>query len=248
MSWRVTILAGFVGGLAAACSSGVAPRSTEQTEEPAEIELPIINGAIDTTHQAVVYVDAIPSFCTGTIIHVSGNYAYVLTAAHCMGFVTPTRVIQDDDVACASEQPPTCDAIYPVEDALANPYYNGQANDFAMLKVSGATPSTPVIPAMSPAQDNLSVGSQVDNVGYGLVTYPFGQTTERHHLAATLDMASVLLLRYSQTTGGPCAGDSGGPTLSTGVERVAGVISSGDTGCEVYGLSGRVSAVYDSFI
>jgi hypothetical protein len=58
-----------------------------------------------------------------------------------------------------------------------------------------------------------------------------------------------LTLYYNQPNGGPCSGDSGGPQLTTsGTELVAGVTSAGDPQCASSGYSGRVSAVYDTFI
>ena len=57
-----------------------------------------------------------------------------------------------------------------------------------------------------------------------------------------------LTFNYNQPNGGPCSGDSGGPQLTLGTERVAGVTSTGDQNCNIMGTSGRISAVYDSFI
>jgi len=40
-----------------------------------------------------------------------------------------------------------------------------------MIRITGAGAATPVIPAMTPAQDNLASGTQVRHVGYGLISY-----------------------------------------------------------------------------
>jgi hypothetical protein len=86
-------------------------------------------------------------------------------------------------------------------------------------------------------------------VGYGLTSYPTGQTTQRREKIMPLDNIGALTLEYSQDDGGPCSGDSGGAVLTTdGNEKVAGVIANVAQGCVEYGTSGRVREVYDSFI
>jgi secreted trypsin-like serine protease len=127
------------------------------------------------------------------------------------------------------------------------------------MRLNGADANTPVIPAMRPADDAIVNGTILDHVGYGLISYPNGQSSVRHHVLGNanqdvlgqLGLSPSLYISYLQTGGsGPCSGDSGGPNLviTPGGERVAGVISFGDQQCAQFGVSGRVSAVYDSFI
>jgi uncharacterized membrane protein YgcG len=203
----------------------------------------IINGQVDTEHQAVVTVMAMMSACTGSIIHREGSYAYVLTAAHCFEPGAPQQVRVGDDYTMPAQ-------ILNVVDFTDHPSYNpsDQTFDFGIVRVSSANSGTPVIPAMTPAEDNLAPGTQVDHVGYGLTSFPSGQTTRRHHVLGTLSQVTNAQISYNQPTAGPCSGDSGGPNLSLSPERIAGVISYGDEQCEVFGVSGRVSAVYDGFI
>jgi hypothetical protein len=206
-------------------------------------QAPIINGTPDSDHQAVVTVVSFSSACTGTIIHVEGAYAYVLTAAHCFLPGPPQQIRVGDDYNLPSQ-------ILSVVDFTDHPSYNqgDQAYDFGMVRASGANGVTPVIPALTPAEDTLAPGTQVLHVGYGLTSWPGGMTTRRHQVLGVLDQVAPAQISYNQPGSGPCSGDSGGPNLTVGSERVAGVISYGDEQCAVFGVSGRVSAVYDGFI
>jgi uncharacterized protein (TIGR03382 family) len=179
----------------------------------------IINGQIDTNHDAVVAVFAQQSGCTATLIHKDGNNAFGLTAAHCFGFGNLQVAVIGDDY----NNP---DAVLDIFDHQIHPQYVPQENsyDFAVFKTCGAGASTPIIPALRPEEDTLQVGSQIDHVGYGLLSYPNGSTSVRHHAIGQVDQLAITR------------------------ERVAGVISYGDQGCENYGVSGRVTSVYTNFI
>ena len=118
-----------------------------------------------------------------------------------------------------------------------------------MIRITGADAATPVIPAQTPAEDSLAAGTQVRHVGYGITWHPNGYTSQRHETINIIDAVHSFYFEYLQPTSGPCSGDSGGPALTVGgAERVAGVISGGDQTCSQYGVSGRVSSVYNSFI
>ena len=214
-------------------------------ERLASAEEPIINGALDTTHQAVVALFSQQAGCTCTIIHVSGSSAYVLTAAHCFGNGPIQVVAIGNDYQFATE-------VLNVVDYQVHPQYdtNQLIYDFAMIRATGASSSTPVIPALRPDQDNLGVGSPVLHVGYGLTSVPNGSTSQRHSAPGSLAEGAQIQIGYNQPNQGPCSGDSGGPNLYDGGqgERVAGVVSYGDQNCNQFGVSGRVSAVYNSFI
>lgn len=205
----------------------------------------IINGQLDTTHQAVVALFGQQSGCTGTIIHVSGDSAYVLTAAHCFGYGPLEQVAIGNDYYQAT-------AVLDVVDHQVHPQYDSQnvSFDFAILRATPATSSTPFIPALTPGEDTLTPGTQVDHIGYGLTSYPNGSTSKRHHVIGSLSEVAQVQIAYNQPNSGPCSGDSGGPNLvqTPGGERVAGVISFGDQECASFGVSGRTSSVYDTFI
>lgn len=226
--------------LAGACGDGAS--DGVDSEHVASADGAIINGTPDTTHQAVVMVYGNNSACSGTIIARNGSTAYVLTAAHCGN---PQQVFQGNDY----NNP---DRVYSVTNYLRHPNWNGTPPtfDFMMVQVTGATASTPVIPAMSPAQDNLQAGTSLRHVGYGKIGAAPGQgTSVRHQILGNINSVNSLLVDYLQPNGGPCSGDSGGPQLTvSGGERVLSVTSAGDQNCNQGGTSGRVSAVYDSFI
>ncbi|RYZ45882.1 MAG: trypsin-like serine protease, partial [Myxococcaceae bacterium] len=244
-------LLGAVSLLGAGCSAG----SSTPAEGSVQREESIIGGTLDTTHQAVVglytEVNGQAGLCTGTIIGVSGNKGFVLTAAHCVADGAPQYVLMGNDIATQSTQ------AYQVTAAKAHPSYKGisQENfqyDFAMVTFVGASAGTPVIPVMTKETDNLKDGSAVTFVGYGRtsVSNPNAQNSKRYSVAGKLDDVYPLIVVYGQDNGGPCQGDSGGPSLSTvgGQELVSTVTSFGDENCTIDGYSGRVSAVYDSFI
>lgn len=232
----------------ASCSSGGnKPETFEQREEP------IYYGELDYTHQAVVAIQNGGGMCSGTIVAVQGSYGYVLTAAHCVVSwgTTPANPSQFDVYMGNDYWNPT-DSFNVVEVGV-HPLYDGtdgSANDFGMLRISGVSAGTPHIPAMSPAQDNLAVGTQVDLVGYGRTESSSNNSQRRHVTKPIADLpATWLAFNQSGTSGGTCQGDSGGPALSLGTALVAGVTSFG-TGytCTEDGYSGRVSTVYNSFI
>src|SRR5262245_37885328 len=111
----------------------------------------IINGTLDTTHQAVTALFGDQNQCTATIVAVKGNYGFALTAAHCVTLDTPKYVVQANDVNSSSA------IVYPVLSHEAHPSYNQQVYDFGMVKFTGASSATPVIPAMQPSEDTLAV-------------------------------------------------------------------------------------------
>jgi len=224
---------------AAGCGQGEEPIVVDAVGQS---EDPIINGTPDTTHQAVVAVVGGNNECSGTIIQKNGSTGHVITAAHCG---SPQYVLQGNDY----NNP---DYVYPVIDFKKHPSWGGQTGDvydFMIVRFTSAGPATPVIPAMTQAQDNLTAGTQIRHVGYGKAgPAPGSNNSIRRQILGTLSGVQPLTLSYDQPSGGPCSGDSGGPQLTMGTERVAGVVSYGDQNCAVAGVSGRVSAVYDSFI
>jgi MYXO-CTERM domain-containing protein len=232
-----------------ACSNAGSPPEQRETREQS-----IYYGSPDTTHQAVVAVSRNGAMCSGTIVAVSGTNGYVLTAAHCLvGSGTQTVPPSQVTVYVGNNySSPT--STFQAAALKVHPLYDGDdgsANDFGMIRFTGATASTPVIPAMTPAQDTLAVGTQVDLVGYGRTETSYNNTVRRHVVKPIADLYSAwLVFDQAGTSGGTCQGDSGGPALTTsGTERVAGVTSFG-TGmtCTEDGYHGRVSVVYNSFI
>jgi len=224
---------------------GCADPSAPRVERRAPIGVhgdAIINGQIDTTHDAVVAVFFGNNKCSGTIVDVNGGFGYALTAAHCIKQNAASIVIGDDHDAGGVVE-------HSIVEAAVHPYYNDFLYDMAVVKFSGASGSTPVIPALTPSEDTLHDTSTVTFVGFGLTSHPNGDTSQRHQRTHQLSALRPLTLEYNQDSGGPCSGDSGGAVLTTGAtERVAGIIANTGEGCTDYGTSGRVSEAYDGFI
>jgi Trypsin len=209
-------------------------------------------GIPDSAHTAVVALlastdDGNFRECTGTIVQVSGDVGYVLTAAHCCSKDTEPTVLvaaDDDSVGLAALSggpisPPNYavtsgsifyDASYDVSDVAAD-------FDFCMLKFSGATGMT-AIPVIT-GNDGLAVGSAADVVGYGQTTVDLnGQTTVdpnnslRYISSAIFGQTTAATLSFSNDPAedGICDGDSGGPALiasgdAQASQRVVGTVS-----------------------
>ena len=181
----------------------------------------------DSAHTAVVALlaptdDGTYRECTGTIVQVTGDVGYVLTAAHCCSKDTvPTVLVAtaDDSVGPAalaggSIAPPNYavtsgsifyDASYDVSDTTAD-------FDFCMLKFSGAMGMT-AIPVVT-GNDDLAAGSTADVIGYGQ-TSSNPANSLRYISAASFDQTSANTLSFSNDVveDGICDGDSGGPAL-----------------------------------
>lgn len=221
----------------------------DQNEELGENASEIINGSVNTTHDAVVACFGGMQGCTGTVVHHDGFNAFVLTAAHCM--YRPNTTTIDPLSQCAATDDYNsgqADWAGLVSDYEIHPSYDSNQNvyDFAMLRIQNVT-SASVIPAMQPAEDVLQVGSDVLHVGFGTTQAGGGGNSQRRSTTNTLsELYQVQIVWDDQAISGPCSGDSGGPSISSiiGSERVAGVISFGDQNCNQLGVSGRVSAVY----
>ena len=248
---RLVLLSLVAAPLGLGCSSASPVGSVEERTEEGRQQ--IFYGKADSTHNAVVAIISKNAAngkqgwaCTGTIVAKSGATGFVLTAAHCVADAAdpPAYAIYGQDYAQSQ-------TYFPVTAYKGDASYDKQSSshDFAMLTITGVGGQTPVIPVMTPAQDNLKAGSTVMFVGYGR-TENNNQNSKRFYVSEPLSHAYALTVDYDQSNGGPCEGDSGGPSLSTvgGQEVVSTVTSSGDASCLQYGLSGRASAVWDTFI
>jgi len=223
--------------LAIACQS-------QQEERTASTSQAIIGGSADTTHDAVVAQLQDQGLCSGTFIKVDATtgVGYILTAAHCVT-QAPKVVIQGPSV-----QAPTA-LTYDVLDYASHPSYTGEVDsnfDIAVVRVAGADASTPVIPILRPAQDNLSAGKTIVSVGFGKTSPSDTEDLDpiRKKISLSVGSVSSTKLSFSYQNGGTCQGDSGGPVLYTvgGKEYVAGIHSYVVGGCTNGAVSGRVSA------
>jgi hypothetical protein len=248
---RASFLLGVLPAVAlslAACGASDVPSTDGRAAEPiGHTSSAVINGQLDTTHQAVVAIvlqqGQQGGLCSGTIVKVdpTTHIGWVVAAAHCVD-IPPVFVLQGDDFSQSNV------LRYDVIDYKADSRWAGQVGspyDFAVLRIAGVDASTPTIPLVG-ASDGLSVGTPVVSVGYGrtsLIASGAGsENTIRRRVSKTLGQVGQMLA-YDMQNSGICQGDSGGPVLVTsgGVEKVAGVHSYVQGDCNGTGVSGRVS-------
>lgn len=245
MRWSLSLVVLVLAFIGAACSS-----SEERPTPPepiARAASPIINGNLDTTHQAVVALILQQGnqggLCSGTVVKVdtTRHIGWVLTAAHCVE-IPPVYILQGNDFNAAGI------IRYDVIDYAADPGYSGSAgspSDFAVVRIAGVDAATPVIPMIG-ATDGLATGTPVVSVGYGRTTLNSSGVDDmnsvRRNVSKTLSQVGQAQIAYTMTQSGICQGDSGGPVLVTsGGEKVVGVHSYVQGDCNGQGVSGRVS-------
>jgi MYXO-CTERM domain-containing protein len=252
---------GVCAALALAACSPLAPAgvSSEANE--------IYGGTSDTTDDAVMalihQMGNSTSACTATTIAKVGASGILLTAGHCviitdgMGhIVTPLQVAPPTDLYVVPgpdwQSSLNQSLYYGVVDVKTHPSYDGDVNspfDVALIRYVGTTASSPVVPAATPADDTLAVGSTITLVGFGK-TDKNAMNSARNKVDRTIAELSAQQFLYDQRDmKGACQGDSGGPAFfqSAAGRRVVGVTSFGDPSCTTLGASVRVSPV-SSFI
>jgi hypothetical protein len=140
-------------------------------------------------------------------------------------------------------------AVFGVAETWIHPEYDGSIDssyDVGLVRFVGASTATPLIPPLTPEDDELEAGSRVTLVGYGVTSA--GENTLRMKVDKQLGQVTAEAIRYAQTDGaGTCSGDSGGPAIvmaRTG-QRVAATTTFGDTDCVRFGQGVRVSSVID---
>lgn len=175
--------------------------------------------------------------CSGTLI-AAGPTPVLLTAAHCSDDLIAL-------VAAGVDYRAKDRLTFAIGDFLIDPRFDRAtgAYDFGLVLLEGAVDPGWVIPVMSAADDDLGPGTALRFVGYGSTDGP-SPNSSKNDVGGTVMSVSATSFDYTQTDGGPCAGDSGGPALVEldGRQVVVGVTSYGEGGCRERGVSARVSA------
>jgi hypothetical protein len=213
---------------------------------------PIYYGEVDSNpaHMAVVAITYGPGtgyFCSGTLIASS----YVMTAGHCLEGESARNV----QVFIGSNA--YSNGTYRSAAELAvHPNYDGRniLNDISLIRLSSPAPTSVTPIPYLPARLGLTrsdEGATVDFSGFGVTET--GSDGRKLHVERPIDRVCTgpsscgdvvpHAFGYSQSGGGPCSGDSGGPAFifRSGTEYVAGVTSYGDQRCTDFGVSTTVS-------
>jgi V8-like Glu-specific endopeptidase len=201
----------------------------------------VTKGAIDGADPAVVgLVDTHGVGCSGTLIapHV------VLTAAHCVQGATPHGAIH---VLFGSDATGT---QLDIADVHVHPQFDPATftDDLALLAIANDAPAstTPIAP-LPPTPDASLAGASVTLVGFGETAADAGDMGTKRKGTATIGTVAASTFTLVAAPSHPCAGDSGGPALSTvaGTTYVAGVTSHGDSACVADDTDTRVDAFSD---
>jgi len=198
----------------------------------------IVNGTLDLTNEAVGSYMSGASSCSGVMIHTDGDVGWVLTSSLCVGgplgvFLLGSDWTDPDWVFTVTER-----HVHP--GAATNPDLS-----FALLRVDGATATTPVLPPLPPADDDISVGSELMISGFGQTE---SGSTSMRHLGIVIASSVSATQIVSQSSANACFGDTGGAAVlqAPGGRWLAGTIMNGD--CSTFTGAGRVSAIYEDFI
>ena len=229
-------------------------------QDVSSTQQPIYFGTPDTDpeHDAVVaiaFASDSTYFCTGTLIRRS----VVLTAAHCLEDLTP-----EDLVVFFGDDANVGQGDYrDVSELLSHPKYDPDelSADIALISLAEKAPKDISPIPYLPKKRRLTS----DDQGLDVVFAGFGLTETMDEGVKLRADGTITLVcddepcvsglvvpksfYFAMENGGPCVGDSGGPTfvVREGREYVAGVTSYGDPGCTEYGVNTTVSD-YTGFI
>jgi V8-like Glu-specific endopeptidase len=242
---RGVLLAGLGIALFAftACESDDWPRGIGTAAQQAAI----VGGSPESGYQAVGALLTGGGLCTGTLIAPQ----VVLTAAHCVVGATPSTFVIGTSVYASTR--------LSVQKAIAHPEYRSSKyetsskypyaaniawHDIAVVILSKPSTITPM--AVSSSAATSMVGKTVKFVGFGLRDGSDDSTAGRKYQVST-PINSVWSQGFWNVTSSSdpkmtCGGDSGGPAFlveSDGVERIVGVVSSGDEDCVRTGYNTR---------
>lgn len=195
---------------------------------PARTEAPIIGGALDDAHPAVValWLPEVGRICSGVLIAPD----LVITAAHCVFGFGPGDVI-----ILVGQSVFTPDAVLGASDIFVQPGVTGEllgvdapgGVDLAIVRLS--TPAE-IEPAIMDLQPTGLLGSTVEVVGYGIDDPAGTGAGLRRTVATSVAAVCPRLIFLPEMERNSCLGDSGGG-LFLGGNLIALTTLVGSGGC-----------------
>jgi len=251
--WKLFVAACLVP---AACATDVAPSESPTSDIVAASRTQsIIGGVLETGRPEVVLLRLQAGLCTGTLI----EDEVVLTAAHCVADQVLSGNTDVGTVVFGTGFADRDAVQVGVRDIAMHRRYNinqlglGLPYDIAAIRLEEPAPSNvppatfndqPIDPELFEGELLLAVGFGNDNGQAGT-----GAGTKRR---AFLPIARILdnRIRSGNDNVNTCQGDSGGPGFLTinGLERVAGIVSTGPVGCGGVSTMNRVDSYVDDFL
>jgi V8-like Glu-specific endopeptidase len=171
--------------------------------------------------------------CSGSLV----SPTVFVTAAHCTGDLSSNRVSVSFDTRYVAGTSPLLSGT-----AYTDPQWGsvkGDSHDLAVVvldkAVRGVTPyALPKAGALASATSSQTF----TNVGYGYVDRTFVFDGYRRWSTSSFTNVTATELRLSDTPGGVCFGDSGGPRLLGNVE--VAITSTGNDNCTGQSISYRL--------
>ncbi len=240
MKNRIYSLTIVCGLLVVHCGPGDFPSDLNQREQA------IINGTVENGYPGVgaLIIDlggGNVSMCSGVAV----ANDWILTAAHCVADAQPSGAMftNDPDINSAVNFY-NARELYPHESYVPPDGVNPAQNNIALVELIGF--QSTVHPYNTDSQAVVG-GLDLTWVGYGVNAYPSSGGGIKRRGNGQID--SVNWAEYYYLYGGslPCFGDSGGPAFAQigGEQKVVGIMTYSDEGCDEMGADTRVDAYQD---